>query len=142
MAQTHPFDAQTPERVDGLVNSLGGGVMEAILADPLLAKGRVSTEWSKPLPSRVYALARADQVLLAGLRGSVAAFHAETGEVYYVDTSSQSLRKKYWVHMLERKKELTAMLKRSKIDRISLMTGKPYEDELIRFFKKRMKQFR
>jgi len=67
---------------------------------------------------------------------------AETGEVYYVDTSSKSLRKKYWMYMQQRKRDLSEFFNRSGIDQILLMTGKTYEDELIRFFKKRIREFR
>ncbi len=67
---------------------------------------------------------------------------AETGEICYVDTSSKTTRKNYWVYMQEKKRELSELFKRSGLDQISLRTGKSYEDELIRFFKKRMRKFR
>ena len=74
--------------------------------------------------------------------GVIALEDAETGEVCYVDTSSRSLRKKYWMYMQQRKRDLSEFFNRSGIDQILLMTGKPYEDELIRFFKKRIREFR
>jgi len=74
--------------------------------------------------------------------GVIALEDAETGEVYYVDTSSKSIRKKYWMSMQQRKRDLSEFFNRSGIDQILLLTGKPYEDELIRFFKKRIREFR
>ena len=74
--------------------------------------------------------------------GVIAFEDAETGEVLLVDTSSRSLRKKYWLEISKRQKELETYFKRAGIDRISLKTGQTYDEELIRFFKKRMKQFR
>jgi len=74
--------------------------------------------------------------------GVIAFEDAETGEVCYVDTSSKTLRKRYWMHMQERKRELSKLFNRTGLDQISLRTGQTYENELTRFFKKRMKQFR
>ncbi len=74
--------------------------------------------------------------------GVIALEDAETGEVFYADTSSKMLRKTYWHYMQKRKNALSELFKRSKIDQIPLMTGIPYEDELIRFFKRRMRQYR
>jgi len=74
--------------------------------------------------------------------GIIAFEDAETGEICFVDTSSKILRRKYWQYMQQKNKELTDLLQRSGLDTIALRTGKPYENELIRFFKKRIKQFR
>ena len=74
--------------------------------------------------------------------GVIAFEDAETGELCYVDTSSRAVRRQYFMYMNRIKQDLSDMLKRSGLDQISLTTGKAYEDELIRFFKKRMKQFR
>jgi uncharacterized protein (DUF58 family) len=67
---------------------------------------------------------------------------AETGEICYVDTSSKALRKKYWLYSQKQKNEISEYFKRTGIDSIFLKTGQNYEDELIRFFRKRIKQFR
>jgi uncharacterized protein (DUF58 family) len=67
---------------------------------------------------------------------------AETGEVLLVDTSSKKLRKRYWDYRREREADLISLLRRYGVDRIALRTGKPYENELVRFFKKRIRQFR
>ena len=74
--------------------------------------------------------------------GVIAFEDAETGEIMYVDTSSKTLRKRYWEHMQHRDAELSDLFRRTGVDRITLHTGKSYEDELNRFFRKRMKQFR
>ena len=74
--------------------------------------------------------------------GVIALEDAETGEVFHVDTSSKKLRKRYWMYMQQRERELSELFNRSGLDQISLITGKPYENELIRFFKKRMRQYR
>ncbi len=74
--------------------------------------------------------------------GILALEDAETGEIYYVDTSSKTLRKRYWIYMQQRHRELSDFFKRTGLDQISLRTGTAYENELIRFFKKRMRQFR
>jgi len=67
---------------------------------------------------------------------------AETGEIMYVDTSSKKVRKKYWEYMRQQQTELSEFFSRSRMDEIMLKTGKPYEEELIKFFKKRMRHFR
>ncbi len=74
--------------------------------------------------------------------GVIAFEDAETGEIVYVDTSSKTLRKRYWEHAQQRKAVLTDLFRKTGVDRITLYTGKPYEDELNRFFRKRIKQFR
>jgi len=66
----------------------------------------------------------------------------ETGDVVYIDTSSKKLRRKYWEYMVRREDNLSTFFKRNGIDRIPLYTNKSYENELKRFFKKRMRQFR
>jgi len=74
--------------------------------------------------------------------GVIALEDAETGEVCYVDTSSKKLRKRYWMYMQQRQRELSESFNRIGLDQILLRTGQAYENELIRFFKKRMRQFR
>ena len=74
--------------------------------------------------------------------GVIALEDAETGDVCYVDTSSKILRKRYWIYMQQRQRELSELFNRTGLDQILLRTGQAYENELIRFFKKRMRQFR
>jgi uncharacterized protein (DUF58 family) len=74
--------------------------------------------------------------------GVIAFEDPETGYVSYVDTSSKKIRTKYRRFMEERKAILFGLLKRHGVDQIILTTGNPYENELIRFFKKRMRRFR
>ena len=74
--------------------------------------------------------------------GVIAVEDAETGEVVLVDTSSKKLRRDYWLEVQNRLNDLTSFFRRAGIDSIDLKTGQSYDDKLIRFFKKRMKQFR
>ncbi len=67
---------------------------------------------------------------------------AETGEIRYIDTSSRAVRKRYWQYRQKHQQELTNLFRRSGVDEILLNTGKPYEDELVRFFQKRMRNYR
>jgi len=67
---------------------------------------------------------------------------AETGEIYYVDTSSKKLRREYWEHRNNERENLSEFFSRAGIDQITLKTGEAYEKELVRFFKRRMKKFR
>jgi uncharacterized protein (DUF58 family) len=74
--------------------------------------------------------------------GVIALEDAETGEIVMVDTSSRSLRRKYWEYMTEQRDQTTELFRRNGVDQIALRTGRPYDDELVRFFKRRMRQFR
>ena len=67
---------------------------------------------------------------------------AETGAIRYIDTSSHSVRKKYWQYRQNHNRELKNLFRRCGVDEIVLSTGKPYEEELIRFFKERMRNYR
>jgi len=74
--------------------------------------------------------------------GVIALEDAETGQVCLVDTSSRKVRRNYWNAVQKRQKELDVFFKRTGIDCIDLKTGQSYDEELVRFFRKRMKQFR
>jgi len=74
--------------------------------------------------------------------GVIALEDAETGQVRLVDTSSRPLRRRYWHIMQQIEQELDAMFKRIGVDRINLKTGQSYDEEIVRFFKKRMRQYR
>jgi uncharacterized protein (DUF58 family) len=74
--------------------------------------------------------------------GVVAFEDAETGEILLVDTSSKKVRKRYWEYHRKRQTDLIGLFRRYGIDRISLRTGESYENELVRFFRKRIRQFR
>ncbi len=67
---------------------------------------------------------------------------AETGEIMAVDTSLPKVRRKYFEYEAERRAKLAGLFRRYGVDRIELATGRPYEKELVRFFKTRMRQFR
>jgi len=74
--------------------------------------------------------------------GVIAFEDAETGDVFLVDTSSTKLRKRYWECFRDREAGLVSLLRRFGVDRIALRTGEPYDNELVRFFKRRIRQFR
>ena len=74
--------------------------------------------------------------------GVVALEDAETGEIVLVDTSSRSLRRKFWEYMTGNREQTAELFRRHGVDQIALRTGRPYDDELVRFFKRRMRQFR
>ena len=74
--------------------------------------------------------------------GVVAFEDAESGEILLVDTSSKKVRKRYWEYRLQRQAELIGLFRRYGVDRIELRTGQAYENELVRFFRKRIRQFR
>jgi uncharacterized protein (DUF58 family) len=67
---------------------------------------------------------------------------AETGEVFPVDTSSKIVRRRYWDLERNRQEGLKGLFRRYGVDRIAIETGRPYEKELVRFFKTRIRQFR
>ena len=67
---------------------------------------------------------------------------AETGDIILVDTSSRRLRRRYWDYMDSRSRELSRFFKRNGIDQIPLMTGRSYDNQLVRFFKSRMRHYR
>jgi len=77
-----------------------------------------------------------------GDSGVLALEDAETGKMCYVNTSSERLRKEYRLFMQDRRARLSESFRRNGVDQISLRTDRPYENELVKFFKKRMKQFR
>jgi len=74
--------------------------------------------------------------------GVLALEDAETGEICYVNTSSEKLRKEYRLFMENRRARLSESFRRNGVDQILLRTDRPYENELVRFFRKRMRQFR
>ncbi len=74
--------------------------------------------------------------------GVIAFEDAETGQICLVDTSSRKLRKNYWLAVQRKRNELADFFVRAGIDRIDLRTGKSYDEELNRFFRKRMRQYR
>jgi uncharacterized protein (DUF58 family) len=67
---------------------------------------------------------------------------AESGNIFVADTSSKKIRKRYWEYMQKQQAELVGFLRKHGVDRIVLKTGMAYENELVRFFKKRIHQFR
>ena len=74
--------------------------------------------------------------------GVIAMEDAETGAVMLVDTSSRKVRRNYWLAVQKRQNDISEFFMRAGIDRIDLQTGKSYDDKLIRFFRKRMRQYR
>ncbi len=74
--------------------------------------------------------------------GTVAFEDAESGEILLVDTSSKKVRRRYWEYRRRHQTELVGLFRRYGIDHIALQTGRAYENELVKFFRKRMRQYR
>ena len=66
----------------------------------------------------------------------------ETGERVVVNTSSPEFQQRYGVRRREVLQQLKEVLKRSKVDRIEVETGVPYERSLMRFFEDRARRMR
>ena len=61
----------------------------------------------------------------------------ETGERVIVDTASRRWRRNYESTMKRIAAQREQMLRRSRIDCVHVQTGRPYVDELVKFFRKR-----
>lgn len=66
---------------------------------------------------------------------------AETGEEMLVDTSSPDLRKLFRERSRRDEEELIRLFRVHNIDHIRLTTDRPYEKELLRFFRRRERKF-
>lgn len=62
---------------------------------------------------------------------------AETGEEMLVDTSRSDLRKLFQERTLREEEKLLQLFRANNIDHILLTTDRPYEKELLRFFRQR-----
>jgi len=65
---------------------------------------------------------------------------AENGRLITVDTSSSTFRRSFTREARRRQERREGELKRSKVDRIDVVTGEDYVDPLIAFFKKRRRR--
>jgi hypothetical protein len=65
---------------------------------------------------------------------------AETGERLLIDAGSASARKQYQVLTTEDFLELQSFFRSAGIDWLEVQTGRPYLQDLIRFFKNRCKE--
>lgn len=64
---------------------------------------------------------------------------AETGELRWIDTSSEEVRKTYKIAALEREAKITERLRRAGVDFCSIATDESYVAPLINLFKRREK---
>ncbi|MGV8172365.1 MAG: DUF58 domain-containing protein [Candidatus Woesearchaeota archaeon] len=64
----------------------------------------------------------------------------ESGEQILVDTSDEDFRKNYSIIMSEENKRLDATFNKHRIDTVNILTDKPYELPLRKFFKMRKKR--
>jgi len=67
---------------------------------------------------------------------------AETGETVLIDTADAMLRNTFSENASRLRNERNRILQRINIDKIEISTGRPYAEELIRFFRMRAKRFR
>jgi len=72
--------------------------------------------------------------------GLVDLWDAETQEMVVVDTSSRAVRREYQRRNAEQSEHLRKTLGRINVDCINVTTGKPYVQELVRFFRMREKR--
>lgn len=69
--------------------------------------------------------------------GLITFYDAETGEVALVDTSSVAWKDEFRVRQERINEEKAKLFRRSKVDFLRIETGRPFEKDLIRFFKSR-----
>ncbi|MCK4339168.1 MAG: DUF58 domain-containing protein [Candidatus Cloacimonetes bacterium] len=67
---------------------------------------------------------------------------AETGNEIFINTSNKQFQENFQLLSKERINNVANELKRMKIDLIDIETGKPYIENLIKFFKKRARRIR
>ena len=67
---------------------------------------------------------------------------AETGHPTVIDTSDPELRRAYANRYRTRREERKQMMRRNESGLIELQTGRPYTNELVRFFRRRARRFR
>ena len=67
---------------------------------------------------------------------------AETGEAFILDTSSPAFKKNYRLHAEEREKRTQKLFQRVKADFINVNTEEDFLEEIVRFFKAKVKKIR
>jgi uncharacterized protein (DUF58 family) len=72
--------------------------------------------------------------------GIIALEDIESGEIFYLDSSNPSIRQKFKEENQKKLKEREDLFRFSGVDTIELSTGKPYVDEIIKFFLKRRRR--
>lgn len=72
--------------------------------------------------------------------GTVELEDPESGNLYWLDTSSSAVRSAYEKAMLDRRSTLESLLKRNSIDSIHLNTARPFVDEVRKLFRRRQKR--
>ncbi|MEE9167693.1 MAG: DUF58 domain-containing protein [Candidatus Neomarinimicrobiota bacterium] len=73
--------------------------------------------------------------------GLVKIHDPETGETFWMDTTSRVARKEYRDRMIERMETLAGMCKKIKLDLIPVAVGTDYVEPLMDFFRQREKRF-
>lgn len=72
--------------------------------------------------------------------GLIEVVDGETGRPMIVDTSSRAVREAFARTAVERAEARKELFRRHEIDQIELSTDRPYESELVRFFKRRARR--
>jgi uncharacterized protein (DUF58 family) len=72
--------------------------------------------------------------------GMIELLDGETGAASVVDTSNPALRRWYAERMRELRAEQRRLCRRHEIDLMELQTDRPYEAELVKFFKQRVRR--
>lgn len=65
----------------------------------------------------------------------------ETGDVRWIDTSSEKVRKTYFVAMRKRWDAIQTQLTKMKVDNVTVYTNQSYVEPLMNFFKRRISRF-
>ena len=72
--------------------------------------------------------------------GIINLYDAESGESLSVDSGNAKVRNSYRQRSLSRIEERSKLFRSAGVDNIDIYTDKPYEKELIKFFKARAKK--
>lgn len=72
--------------------------------------------------------------------GLIEVVDGETGQPMVVDTSKRSVREAFAQGAIQRSQARKELFRKHEIDQIELSTDRPYESELVRFFRRRAKR--
>ncbi|MCL5270288.1 MAG: DUF58 domain-containing protein [bacterium] len=72
--------------------------------------------------------------------GLIEMIDAESGAAVVIDTADRALRRRYELEAERRRSERQSLLRRYEVDLIELSTDRPYDSELVAFFKRRARR--
>ena len=74
--------------------------------------------------------------------GLIRMFDPMSGKRFSIDTSSKKVRRRYHDQAIQEQELISKTLKKARVDRIELSTGRNYVDDLVRYFHQREMQKR